>query len=573
MGLTERQQEAVAVLETPRDTCVVAGPGSGKTTVLVAYFAQLVESGVDPSRILAITFTDKAANNMRERLVEAFRSRPDIRGKLERAYVSTVDGFCTRLLKENAVFAGIDPGFHVMDERESLRAQKLAVDAALDSMFAEQPERMRALMRGLATTDAGAEVLGVYDAVRAAGITAADLSRFAVPPAIDVSGDIQAMRNQQRNEQPRGWRLDQWAHLQEAQDWVERIAAALPRGAEPALRAIESFTPNLRKLRTGNWIYDLLKKLRDESLLELEYSLIAEYYAAARATILDLLERFDRIYRERKQLLGALDYGDLEECAVRLLEEYPDVRRRVQNQFDQVLMDELQDTNGVQARLLELLRAPNRFYAVGDINQSIYGFRHANPDVFRDYRHTVAADSGRLVELVENFRSRPDILRAVEAVTNGAPGIETRRLVPGLMFPAKSEPSVEVLAATTPKLEAQWVAARIAELEGRLPLRDRAAEFRDFAVLVRNSEVLAEFTSAFDDCGIPYVVNRGKGFYETREVVDLMLLLRVVVNPRDEVAMAAVLRSPFVAVSDEALFRLKLLGNLGGALEGLTARR
>jgi ATP-dependent helicase/nuclease subunit A len=571
VGLTERQQEAVAVLDTPRDTCVVAGPGSGKTTVLVAYFAKLVESGVDPSRILAITFTDKAANNMRERLVEAFRSRPEIRGKLERAYVSTVDGFCTRLLKENAVFAGIDPGFHVMDERESLRAQKLAVDAALDSMFAEQPDRMRALMRGLATTDAGAEVLGVYDAVRAAGITAADLSRFAVPPAIDISGDIAAMRNQPRNQQPRAWRLDQWAHLQEAQDWLERIAAALPVGAEAALRAIESFTPDLRKLKTGNSIYDLLKKFKQESQAGLEYSLITEYYAAERITILDLLERFDRIYRERKQQLGALDYGDLEECAVRLLEEHPEVRRRVQNQFDQVLMDELQDTNGLQARLLELLRAPNRFYAVGDINQSIYGFRHANPDVFRAYRHTVAAESGRLVELVENFRSRPDILRVVEAVTNGASGIETRWLVPGLVFPAKPEPSVELLAAAIPQLEAQWVAARIAEMESRLPLRGGTAEFRDFAVLVRNSEVLAEFTAAFDDCGIPFVVNRGKGFYETREIVDLTLLLRVVVNPRDEVGMAAVLRSPFVGVSDEALYRLKSLGNPGAALEGLTA--
>jgi ATP-dependent helicase/nuclease subunit A len=571
VGLTERQQEAVAVLDTPRDTCVVAGPGSGKTTVLVAYFAQLVESGVDPSRILAITFTDKAANNMRERLVEAFRSRPEIRGKLERAYVSTVDGFCTRLLKENAVFAGIDPGFHVMDERQSLRAQRVAVDAALDSMFAERPDRMRAMMRGLATTDAGAEVLGVYDAVRAAGIAIADLSRFAAPPPINVSSEIEEMRKQPRNQQPRAWRLDQWAHLQEAQDWLERIAAALPLGAEAALRAIESFTPDLRKLKTGNSIYDLLKKFKQSSQPELEYSLISEYYTDARTTTLDLLQRFDRTYREGKHQLGALDYGDLEECAVRLLEDHPEVRRRVQNQFDQVLMDELQDTNGLQARLLELLRAPNRFYAVGDINQSIYGFRHANPDVFRAYRHAVAAGNGRLVELVENFRSRPDILRAVEVVTDGASGIETRRLVPGLVFPAKSEPSVEVLAATTPKLEAQWVAARIAELENRLRLRDRTAEFRDFAVLVRNSEVLAEFTSAFDDCAIPYVVNRGKGFYETREIVDLMLLLRVVVNPRDEVGTAGVLRSPFVGVSDEALFRLKLLGNLGAALEGLTA--
>jgi len=155
-------------------------------------------------------------------------------------------------------------------------------------------------------------------------------------------------------------------------------------------------------------------------------------------------------------------------------------------------------------------------------------------------------------------------------VTWGAPGIETRRLVPGKSFPDKAEPSVEVLAAAAPEVEAQWVAARIVELEGNLRLRDRTAEFRDIAVLVRNSEVLGEFTRAFDDLGIPYVVSRGKGFYEAREVVDLMHLLRVVVNPRDEISMAAVLRSPFVEASDEALLRLKVLGNLGSAVEGLT---
>ena len=118
-------------------------------------------------------------------------------------------------------------------------------------------------------------------------------------------------------------------------------------------------------------------------------------------------------------------------------------------------------------------------------------------------------------------------------------------------------------------LEAQWVAARILELEGRLEVHGKPAEFRDFAVLVRNSEVLSEFTAAFDDFGIPYLVNRAKGFYETREVVDLIELLHVLVNPRDEIAMAAVLRSPFVEVSDEALLRLKLLGNLGAAIESL----
>jgi ATP-dependent exoDNAse (exonuclease V) beta subunit len=548
--------EAVAVEQTPRDTCVVAGPGSGKTTVLVAHFERLVSSGVDPLRILAITFTDKAANNMRDKLAHAFRDRAETRGKLERAYVSTVHGFCARLLKENAVFAGLDPEFHVMDERESAREQRRAIDETLDSMFAVEPDRMRALMRALAANDAGGEVLDAYDAIRAAGVKVGDLARFAAPPAVDIAAAIGEVRNLR----PPGWKFDQQAHLQEAQDWVARIAAALPNGPEPTLRAMRSFTCKLTKLQRGNRAYDLLKSFKDDLIPDFEYSTVTEYYAAERATIIELFARFDGLYRERKRHLSALDYDDLEESAVRLLEDHPEVRRRLQNQFDQVLMDEYQDTNGQQAKLLNLLRPPGRFYAVGDINQSIYGFRHAEPRVFREYRDAVEQGGKRLVQLVQNFRSRPEILHAVDTVAAGAEGIETRPLIAGLQFPDKAEPSVEVLSATTPELEAQWVAARILELK---------CEFRDVALLVRNSEVLPEFTRAFDECGIPYLVNRGKGFYETREVVDLMHLLRALANPRDEIGMAAVLRSPFVEASDEALLRLKGLGNIGSAVEEL----
>jgi ATP-dependent exoDNAse (exonuclease V) beta subunit len=570
--LTSRQLEAAAVEEILRDTCVVAGPGSGKTTVLVAHFERLVESGVDPLRILAITFTDKAANNMREKLACAFQDRAEIRGKLERAYVSTVHGFCARLLKENAVFAGLDPEFHVMDERESLREQRRTIDLVLDTLFAEHPGRMRALMRGLAAADAGAEVLSAYDAIRAAGVKVGALPGFPAPPLVDILPAIEEVQNL---DNPWGWAPGPLMHLHESQDWAARIASALSTGPEAALRAMRSFTCELPKLKRGGRAYDLLKSLKDKLLPELEYSLITGYYAAERSTLFDVFARFDRAYRERKRQLSALDYDDLEESAVRLLEDSPDLRRRLQNQFEQVLMDEFQDTNGQQARLLELLRAPDRFYAVGDINQSIYGFRHAEPQVFHEYRDTVARCGKRLVELVENFRSRPEILRAVTAVTNTAPGIERRELIPGLSFPAKVEPSVEVLAALAQDmdaalaLEAQWTAARILELEGRLQLRNGTAKFQDFALLVRNSEVIDEFTHIFDDLGIPYLVNRGKGFYDSREVVDLVHLLRVFANPRDEIGMAAVLRSPFVDASDEALFRLKLLGNIGSAVEGL----
>lgn len=576
MALTARQLEAAAVLDREQDTCVVAGPGSGKTTVLVEYFERLVAAGRDPLRILAITFTDKAANNMRERLASTFQDRPELRARLERAYVSTVHGFCARLLKENAIFAGIDPEFYVMDEREAARAQREAVDAVLDGMYALEPQRMRALMRGLASADTGAALLEVYEAARAAGIRIEALPGFAAPPGVRLD-DVLAAFERLQSERPRAWSFEHLEYLARLRESGRRILEAAREGPGPLLRAVSLFDCKLNKLKKNNPTYDLVRSIAKDLLPRLEYVLIGEYYAAGRAAIFELLERFDRLYRERKRQAGGLDYDDLEEYAVRLLEENEAVRRRIQGQFDQVLMDEFQDTNGRQARLLELLRPPDRFYAVGDINQSIYGFRHAEPAVFRDYRDAIAGSGRRLVELVENFRSRTDILRAVEAIVEGAAGIEPRPLVPGLTFPEKAAPSVEVLGAVAEDIdaalaiEARSVAARILELEGRLQLRQKLAEFRDFALLVRNSEVLSEFTRAFDESGIPYLVNRGKGFYETREVVDLIHLLRVIVNPRDEIGLAAVLRSPFAGVSDEALFRLKRIGNLGAALEGLTA--
>src|ERR1051326_2322603 len=131
MDFTPDQLDAVDVSKRHLDACVVAGPGSGKTTVLVEYFKRLVAAGIDPMRILAITFTEKAAGNMRDKLAEAFRDQPETRARLERAWVSTVHGFCARLLRENAIFAGIDPAFYVADERESWRLQQDAMAQAM----------------------------------------------------------------------------------------------------------------------------------------------------------------------------------------------------------------------------------------------------------------------------------------------------------------------------------------------------------------------------------------------------------------------------------------------------------
>ncbi len=557
---TADQLDAIDAGQRHLDACVVAGPGSGKTTVLVEYFRQLVDAGVDPLRILAITFTEKAAGNMRTKLARTFQEQPETRAQLERAWVSTVHGFCARLLRENAVFAGVDPEFRVLDATESWRMQQESMRGAIDALFEQRREPMRGLIRGLSSFEFEQAVLSAYDTMRGAGVGVEQLAAFRAPAGVTLD-EINLTLNAIRNQSLSTWSYGQKEQLEAALEGAERILSADSPLA--ALRAIGAFTCNLQKCKRGNNAYNLLKRMR-EQIEEAEYGAITELYAPQRELLIEILRRFDRLYRERKQQAGALDFADLEEYTVRLLEDHPDTRARLRRQFDHILMDEFQDTNGQQATLIQLIRPPDRFYAVGDINQSIFGFRHAEPAGFTAYRDDVVARSRHLVQLVDNFRSRAGILRAVETVTAGAPGIEDRTLVAGRKFDDAPEYSVEVIAAPEPSVEAQWIARRVLDLSD-FAYQDFA--YQDFAVLVRNTEAIPEFTAAFDAAGIPYVVNRGRGFFGSREVNDLTHLLRVIANPRDEISLAVVLRSPLVGASEETLLRLKMNGDsLGSTL-------
>ncbi len=564
--LTPEQLDAVDVSRPHSDACIVAGPGSGKTTVLVEYFRRLVAAGVDPLRILAITFTEKAAANMRRKLREQFHDDSPLRAKMERAWVSTVHGFCTRLLRENAIWAGIDPEFTVADAREALRLQIEAMDEAVEEAFQSDAAGVRALIRGLVSYEFEEAVRSAYDAMRGAGATIDEVESRAAP-GDDVLDDVEAILEFLRNDPLTNWSYKQQQHLREIIDSATRIVSA--DNPREALAELEGFPANLNQCKRGTQARELVKQLKEVKLKELKYALITAHYARERGLLFDILRRFDRIYRDRKRLAGSLDFADLEEYAVRLLTGNPDARARVQAQFDHVLMDEFQDTNGQQAELLRLVRPPHRFYAVGDINQSIFGFRHAEPQGFSDYRGEIERGGKHLVNLAGNFRSRPEILSAIETITAGAEGIEPRSLVARRAFDKQRPVAVETIGVNwegdgpPPPIEAQWIARRILEL-----IRDEPQfSFKDIAVLVRNTEVFNAIAGAFDEAAIPYLINSGRGFYEAREVNDLVHLLRVVANPRDEISLAAVLRSPLVEASDEALLRLRMLGkNIGGAL-------
>jgi len=580
MKLTPQQRACVQA--SGQDVCVVAGPGSGKTRVLIARFRWLVEEqGVDPRRILAITFTEKAATEIKRRLVEEFKQRPDLRPAIERAWVSTVHGFCARLLKDHAIMAGVDPEFVVLDENQAREGLEEVAVETLDRILAEDGDRLRELVSRLYVSsdpngrqpDLSQALIAVYEAMRVAGKSPAEL---LAAPAVESGVTFDDVR-----EAVRRYLASAGAGGSDAQQRrVGDLRAWLAGDKEP-FRALAEFPCKFSGLKAGNPYYDEMKPLRDDVIPALKASLITSYNAPLYDLLADAVRRIDAAWRECKRGLGALDFADLEESAIRLLREEPEVAGRVRRSFDAILMDELQDTNPLQWTLVNLLRRPERFFAVGDVNQSIFGFRHAEPAVFRGYRDSVAQAGREVHELLENHRSRREILETVNAVFLAADGVEPHTLLRAGEFEPKAGSSVEVIvaegatSAEAGAIEAAWIARRILELHQSLVVRadgeTRPAKFSDFAVLGRSLNALEPVRLALAKAGIPALVAGGRTFYETREVRDITAWLAVLVNPRNEIALAGLLRSPLAAVRDESLLRLCAAGPLGDSFERLTA--
>jgi ATP-dependent helicase/nuclease subunit A len=542
MTLSDDQRRAVERIG--QNVCVVAGPGSGKTRVLTERFAWLVEThGVDPDAILAITFTEKAANEIKSRLIQRFIGRPDARQTreaIERAWVSTIHGFCARVLQENAIRAGLPPDFKVLDQSAADRLEREAAEASLDAMYREQPDRMRRLLEALdlSTQDDGRQpdlaesLVVVYESMRSSGIGEI-VPATVTPDCLDAARDLASSLT--RGPMPRG------ADGPRLREWAAQFLA------QPDLDALARFDFNLTRVGRN----PAASRLKNEILPALQSQLIGNWYADLRDLLSAAIVRIDATYRAKKREASAVDFADLEEFTVALLESDEAVQLEIAGRFEHVLMDELQDTNRLQWRLVNLLRTS--FFGVGDINQSIYGFRHADPEVFAEYRDELRSSSAEIDELKENHRSRTEILATVSSMLDGQPGIEPRRLEAHADFDPVSL-AVERLVGRgedSQEAEADLVAARIRHFKD-----SGEFDYRDIAVLVRTLGSTGPFERAFDHLRIPFLLTGGRTFLEARETRDLLALLAALVNPLDEIPLVGVLRGPLVGLSDHQISKM-----------------
>ncbi len=531
--LTAEQRAAIEARSS--DVFTEAGAGTGKTRVLVERYCDAVtEDGIGPDAILAFTFTERAAGELRERIRRRLiaRSRAAVEAgqperakeiaraarEGERAWITTMHGFCRRLLATHPVAARMDPRFRVLDEFEAARLGEGAFSAALEEVVAAGDEPVARFAAGFHPVRLREAVRSAHERLRSQGVD---------PPRLpDPGAPVRSVKGK-----------DETARLPPAE-------AALATHGFAAFDA-----------------------------------LLASYHS-----------HYERLKAERS---GA-DFEDLELRALALLQSPGTVRAAWRERFEHLMVDEFQDTNGVQLALIDALRGPRtRLFAVGDEFQSIYRFRHADLEVFRRRRHQAREDR-RTVErpLRGNFRSRPEVLAAVNFAGSAllrdftpleagleaeAEPADPRRGPPSR--PPGDGPAVELLLTDAsddkPGQPTGWRAEGIdlqpPESEGSPPyvaearclahrlrrLADDGVERGDMVVLLRAFTHVDAYEEALERAGLaPYVVG-GRGYWSQQQVEDVLRLLGVVANPLDDEVLFGALASPACGVSPDALWLLR----------------
>jgi ATP-dependent helicase/nuclease subunit A len=585
---------------------VEAAAGTGKTTEMVGRVVELLGRGEDPARLAAVTFTRKAAAQLRERLElkldteirgggRSPTQRDNLaraRGSLDRAFIGTIHSFCGRLLRERPVEAGVDPAFREVEEDELLLARESVWQNYIDDLLLKEKEtlsELSALGVELPQLKQTYENLTRFPDVRAVSIPA---NRPDLAPAARAAD---AFLRRAEGE------LKKYPFEAERDDFIQMLWAASYRRRASALeddlsriRLFEILAVNPKREKAvwpeGEGLYEDFRILRELSI-EPALTAFSEYrHPLVLSAVAPAAERFllERIAR------GELNFTDLLMIASRMLRENPDVRRYFQDRYRYLLVDEFQDTDPIQAEVMlyltgesgdvedwrRLTPRPGSLFIVGDPKQSIYRFRRADIRTYDAVKQIVQRAGGAILELSTNFRSVDRICDwtngVFEEIFDGSLAHQARHValsavrrskgtrdgVFRLEVPNESpHPKDDELCERDAELIAGWIDAAVSGgssfsrrgAEGREELRP--ARFGDFLILLRGRGHLHQYGRALESRGIPFEITGGKAYGTSEELPALLLFLQSVRDPRNPVPLVAFLRSTLSGIDDDALYR------------------
>jgi ATP-dependent helicase/nuclease subunit A len=654
--LTAAQLQAV---EARGNVLVMAGAGTGKTKTLVARCLDCLErDGAALDELLIVTFTEAAAAELRERLRRAIEQRAaeippaeppaenfwhEQLARFDFAHIGTLHGFCLKLVREHFYELGLDPRVAILDEGEARQIANETLDEQFAAHYAGDDEFSQSFQDLIHTHGGGRD-----ENIRKLVLRLHNYSQ-ARP---DAGGWLAQQREKfsasESSEWP-AWLIEAFADWRE--DWLpvlEGLKSGNVKASELAgilsrlgngCDSRETAAGILEQIRSadGNWPArqkTVLRKPLGDLFDEAEFLLslaavkngadpLAEDWSWVRRqmeTLLCLAEEFAQQLAERKRADGVLDFHDLEQFALKLLWDFSAGRPAAvaeswRKKLKFIFVDEYQDINAAQDKIIQGLSsgtgslpvrtketrgqdasapAGNRFL-VGDVKQSIYRFRLADPGIFRDYAKSWRGENGTAISLSENFRSRESLLNFINALFR----VSMREEAGGLSYDRNAElkfgspeafsaardsaPRAELLVRFKTgrnensgeeddlaglgdtECEARLVVQRLKKLmAGNTEIFDdkqktfRPAEWRDVAILLRSPGGRSEvFAKEFERAGIPLDVARGR-FYESAEILDLLNLLQLLDNPLQDVPCIAVLRSPLVGFSLDELAEIRL---------------
>lgn len=639
---TNEQKDAISALG--QSLLVSAAAGSGKTSVLAERCVHLICHPQQPCSIrdlLVVTFTEAAAAEMKKRITERLLQRSTDpacsdadRHRLgnelmfvEQANISTLHSFCLRLIRQNFHRLDIDPAARVIDEDESTLLRNETITAlfaeryeADDTAFTQLLEaygdgrddklmelvlQTHALMNSLVDPRQWRE--RALQRIEQGGELPLDQSELGQEFLLGLENNLAAlvrMAHSAADQMPddfSGYQTHLCEIAEQLEDWESRLSAGYDAFAADVCNTEFSKAPSYPKDTPGK---DAAKKIVDrikDAIKEFRDSLIFsadEWRAGLRAilphaqTFLSLVEDFADRYAKRKRELSGLDFADQERFALNLL-CIREVADRCHQQFKHVLVDEYQDINAVQEAILSTVAQADNQFCVGDVKQSIYGFRLAEPGKFLEKSRDFGAGKlGRRIDLNANFRSRAPLLEAINGIftclmSEVAAEIEydsSHRLNAAAQYAAPSEKgfsgtpiefhllekqergeSVEDDLDRTER-EALFVARRIQQMikDKRQVCPTPASEPRDIrhgdiAVLLRTVSRKSDyFADALREHGIPVHTSKGSGFFESTEIRDMVALLQLLDNQRQDVPLASLLRSPIGNIDADGLARIRL---------------
>ncbi|MBR3232911.1 UvrD-helicase domain-containing protein [Candidatus Saccharibacteria bacterium] len=432
-GLNPQQLEAVNTLEGP--LLILAGAGSGKTKTLTCRIANLLKNGVYESNVLAVTFTNKAAREMRERLWKILRGKGEPpRGFMP--YMGTFHGICVKILRQEWEAAGVDRNFTIYDTDDQ---------AAL----------IRRTMKNLKVDN---------------------------------------------------------------------------------------------KMLKPKSVLAMISKVKNEGVSPVEYAETANYPNQK------AVAKVYRAYEREKEEAAALDFDDLLLRALKLFWENATVRKKWQERFQYILIDEYQDTNHVQYQLIKLLvNERHNICVVGDDWQSIYSWRGA--DFTNILNFTKDFPEAKVIKLEQNYRSTGNILEASQKIIN-----KNRQRSEKVLYTEAGEGDpIEIRTTRDESDEANYVARKILKMS-------EEREFSDFAVLYRTNAQSYAFEKAFINQRIPYKIVGGVRFYDRREVKDVLAILHLIINPRDKVSLERVAKNVLSGVGEKSLNKIFVHLEQGGRI-------